>query len=1376
MSNTNVPAVVTAIASGFIADHNFQKGRWRETTATPEGVQLHYHWTGQGRDALEVALATSTRKLSAVEARALWAGRYGRSAAPLLTIVLYAAAGEVRALLCGPSGDSPAVVELDANQAERLAEAALKESNRHQAAALIRTELEQAGEDLAGLNNKGLLATHELVSGVPARSDWQRATEAGKKLLRHRDHELIRALGYEVEAAGHHHILRSKGGNARAIAVFLEPTELPDAPSLRLDSNTPVSYALAQADRENLPWVISIKGSKIRLYSTTTSGAVGQRGRAETFIELNLNLLPDDQAGYLPLLLSSSALEKGGSFYEIQDASRTYATGLSERLRERVYGQAVPRLALSIAKEVGGTSEADLAQHYRTALTILFRLLFISYAEDSKLLPLGINGDYTDHSLKNTAVRISEGINAGRELGFDNPFTGASSEKPDEQQFNLWREAQDLFKAVDKGHTAWGVPAYNGGLFSPIKETNPVGHIIETLSLSNADFGPALTALTIDRTPDGTVGPIDFRSLSVREFGTIYEGLLESELSVAEQDLTLGKDATYLPAKDGDEVIVAMGEVYLHNKSGQRKASGAYFTKPFAVEHLLDKALAPTLREHLERVKGALDAGREADAADLLFDFRVADISMGSGHFLTAVVDRIEAQVSAFLAENPIPHVTQELDALRSTAEEALGDYASGIPIENASLLRRLIARRCVYGVDINPISVELARVSMWIHTFVPGLPLSFLNHNLVTGDSLTGIGTIEEAATVLEVHQGPDQALQSGLFNDPLREALAAANEPLNRMAKLVDATPKDIAAARAAQAEVLKAIEPVTAFFDTMVAVRLKERQTPIIASIDDLEKLVEDPARNVAEELNSLHFPIAFPEVFLRDRPGFDITIGNPPWEKMHVETHEFWARHFPGLRALPRDERDTAIQRLSEERLDLVGQLEREKLSAAATNSIHSNGPYPLGEGHKDLAQVFSWRFWHLVRQGGRLGIVAPRQAVLAAPGMSTWRRAILENGSFEDVALLTNRGEWVFDDVEVRYTIGLVTVHKGAASPHLVLHGPYNSLENYVRGMRVTPLALEAEEFASWGKDLVFPTIRSPGDLGILRSMLRHPKIGDNRPDWRFQPLQGDVNATAAKPLYQDAAEAASAVPVYSGSSFNLWNPETGDVYAWVDEAAIRDHLYERRFRQARTKASPYYGLPEAELNSTSTLYMYRTRIAFRDVARATDSRTVIAALIPSHRVLQHSAPFLVCLDGDASDEAYLLAFLSSRILDWLARLNVESHLTFGLFNALPVPAVPVDDPGRQRIIELAGRLAAADERYADWAAEVGVDYGTVPEAEAEDMKAELDACVARLYGLDEQQIRDLYATFHPTWDHEPWTEAVLEHYRKITWDPAEVPE
>ena len=155
------------------------------------------------------------------------------------------------------------------------------------------------------------------------------------------------------------------------------------------------------------------------------------------------------------------------------------------------------------------------------------------------------------------------------------------------------------------------------------------------------------------------------------------------------------------------------GEIYLHDRSGARKSSGSYYTPDFAVEHLLDSALEPALDEHLERMTGLSDA----DRTEQFFDFRVADIAMGSGHFLVAAIDRIERRFALWLEENPTPGITRELQYLREAAKTELGELADTVLIEDGQLLRRMIARRCIYGVDLNAITVQLARLSIWIHT-----------------------------------------------------------------------------------------------------------------------------------------------------------------------------------------------------------------------------------------------------------------------------------------------------------------------------------------------------------------------------------------------------------------------------------------------------------------------------------------------------------------------------------------------------------------------------------------------------------------------------------------------------------------------------------
>jgi len=149
-----------------------------------------------------------------------------------------------------------------------------------------------------------------------------------------------------------------------------------------------------------------------------------------------------------------------------------------------------------------------------------------------------------------------------------------------------------LWDAVHSGHEEWGVPAYDGGLFSSDPAVSAAGGALGEIELTDANLGPALSALLVDEAPEGP-GPADVRSLSVREFGTVSEGLLESSSSIAPSDLTIDTKGTYLPAKPGHEVLVGAGEVYFHNRSGVRKSTGSYFTKPFAVEHLLETALEP---------------------------------------------------------------------------------------------------------------------------------------------------------------------------------------------------------------------------------------------------------------------------------------------------------------------------------------------------------------------------------------------------------------------------------------------------------------------------------------------------------------------------------------------------------------------------------------------------------------------------------------------------------------------------------------------------------------------------------------------------------------------------------------------------------------
>ena len=217
--------------------------------------------------------------------------------------------------------------------------------------------------------------------------------------------QLMMSLGFEVSPLpGPASVLVSQSQKL-ALALFLDRGESPDAASQRFSSFSPVTYALTKADQENLPYVIIANGPALRIYPTNPGVGVGRRGRTETFLELHLDLLKEDHTPLLWYLFSADALGAEGTFEKLLNDSKDYATSLGERLRERVYQDAIPQLATALvaAQSLKSPTQQDLDSTYHMALTLLFRILFIAYGEDKDLLPYRTNDLYRARSFKQKA-------------------------------------------------------------------------------------------------------------------------------------------------------------------------------------------------------------------------------------------------------------------------------------------------------------------------------------------------------------------------------------------------------------------------------------------------------------------------------------------------------------------------------------------------------------------------------------------------------------------------------------------------------------------------------------------------------------------------------------------------------------------------------------------------------------------------------------------------------------------------------------------------------------------------------------------------------------------------------------------------------------
>jgi hypothetical protein len=1304
---------------------------------------------GSGPSALEVAIARAEQVPTPLALRTTWKKRLNARAVPLLLVVLH---GE-RASLCGPAGDDPpAHVDLDRGQVERICREALQAPDRHAAHRALRDSLPAVTSPLCGIRNEGFLATHELQAGARQRDDWTEATKRGRPVLQKRGHDQLKALGFHVEQCDRvTSILRSADQKKVGIAVLLESAESPDLQADRFSMLSPIAYALSVADRESLPYVIVQHGAKLRIYPTRMGVGVGRRGRSETYVECHTTLLRDEDAAFVWLLCSADALRPDGSLEQLLADSKRFAGDLADQLRERIYDHVVPTLAEGIvaARKLKRPTAQDLADTYEMTLTVLFRLLFIAYAEDKNLLPYEHNGLYQRRSLKTKAQELLELAR------YQQPFDTGTTR---------WSELQAMFRAVDVGNRDWGVPAYNGGLFTADPDVSRVGALLADIELPDTIVGPALRDLLLVETESG-LGPVDFRSLGVREFGTIYEGLLESELSIAETDLGTDKDGNYRPAKGRDEVLVRQGHVYLHNASGARKSSGSYFTKSFAVEHLLDRALEPALKAHFERLKRLPDD----EAAAQFFDFRVADIAMGSAHFLVAAVDHIERAFTGYLAERRLQGVLVELGTLREAAVKALDTLAPSFEIEDNQLLRRLIARRCIYGCDINPVSVQLARLAIWIHTFVPGLPLSLLDHNLVWGNSLVGVARLTELEKDASGKKGG-----GGFFSMNARKLLGAAEEHLQRLARIVDTTPAEVGRARNAMLAAKKSLTIAEDFLDTFAASRVLGSALPM--DVDQWEKVRGDVQKDkdlqaMLRTLRSqrmMHFPVAFPEVFLRSRPGFDVILGNPPWQETTLEEDAFWARHSPGMRALPQREQEKAKAKLRKERPDLVAIYDRELAEADTLRRCLVAGPFPgMGTGDPDLYKAFCWRFWDLTADCGWIGVVVPRSA-LSAKGSTEFRQRLFGEGDGVDITTLLNTKGWVFDEAEHRYTIGLVAFQKRRAErTPVALRGPYASRESYGTMYAREAPVFYGHDIRKWNDTASLPLLPSEDSVDVFGQLRKSPRLDlDDMKSWRARP-HAELHATNDKGLMDlKSKECPNGFwPVFKGESFDIWTPDTGTYYAWADPETMTAELQNRRVRSLGRSNSAYGEFPKAVLQDKAALPCLHARIAFRDVTRSTDTRTVRAALLPPRAFLTNKGPFLLWPRGDAKDQAYLLGVLCSLPLDWYARRFVEINLNYFIFNPMPVPRPPRTSPHWQRVVEIAGRLACPDERFRDWAKAVGTKCGPLGVDEKDDKIRELDAVVAHCYGLQQKHLVHVFETFHEGWDYEERLRDTLKHFK-----------
>ena len=1161
---------------------------------------------------------------------------------------------------------------------------------------------------------------------------------------------------------------------------------------------------LSTADIESesrIRWGFLTNGGLWRLYDYRA------RPRATGYFEAHLGEMLESggedglRLFYLLFRRDSFTPQQGAttSFLEAALAQgRRYEEKVAQDLSSVVFERVFPKLVQALAD---ATAE-DLSRVRHAALILLYRLLFVLYAEDRGLLPVN-DPRYEDYGLrKPVRDHVAHRMQGG------GVFSASAS--------SYYDHLLTVFRQIDEGDESIGLPPYNGGLFA--SEAAP---LLKTARLTDKIVGDVIYDLSHTEA-EGTRHFVNYRDMSVQQLGSIYERLLERE-----------------PVRDDN------GGIVVRTNSYARKDSGSFFTPQELVDLIVDRTLKPLAEE---RLKAFEDKSKELrsdhrpiaerhaellalDPAEAVLDLKVLDPAMGSGHFLVTSVDFLSDYI-AELAEY-VPAVPEWLDGeyssplvervatirrdilQRAQASDWVMDEAQ---LTDQAIIRRMVLKRCIYGVDKNPLTVELAKVSLWLHSFTVGAPLSFLDHHLRCGDSLVGLRVPEATAELNRL---------GGLFASSAIAGAEAATSGMQRIEEMSDA---DVAEVRES-AELFRGVEDTTAdlrgLLDFVCGLRWltsdmkgKARtalETPLVEALasrpnEAYSLLARGPgtdgdgetggdtswsgfkelwtdARSVAVREGFLHWEAAFPGVWQRwqeEQPigGFDAVIGNPPWDRIKLQEVEWFATRSPELALAPTAAaRKTGIQQLRDNGAPLADEFDDAKERADKLGeSVRASGNYPLlSGGDINLYSLFVERAMGLIKPDGFVGLLTP-SGIYADKTAAAFFKSISTSGrvgglfDFENRRLGTGLPPF-FPDVDSRFKF-CALIFGGAERRFDETECAFflHDIETISDPNRC--FALASSDFARVNPNTgTAPIFRTRRDAEITRRIYeRHPVLvdrsqGEERKAWPVRYVRM-FDMTNDSHLFRTAAQLDSAgfYPVQG----NCWK-RGEEMYLPLYQGRMIWH-FDHRANSVRVNPesthNPYLSEPVSEAQHADPDFLPQTQywvpadnvdtalpesrgytLGFRDIARPTDVRTMIASIVP-WAGYGNTAPLLV--EADATDSACLAANLNAICVDFVARQKAQgTHLNWYIVEQLPVIAPEGydqrfgDKTARDLVHDHVLRLTYTANDMAPFARDLGYDGPPFiwDEEERRHLRARLDALYFHLYGLSREDAGYVLETF-----------------------------
>ncbi len=1148
-------------------------------------------------------------------------------------------------------------------------------------------------------------------------------------------------------------------------------------------------------------WGILTSGGVWRLYDYRA------RPRATGYFEVDIEelLKPGEEENlrlfYLLFRRDSFTPQQGAttSFLETALAQgRRYEEQVAQDLSSVVFERVFPKLVQALADPTGG--DLPLVRH--AALIFLYRLLFLLYAEDRGLLPVN-DPRYEDYGLrKPIRDHIASRMHSGGSFS-----TSASS---------YYDHLMTLFRQIDQGDESIGLPPYNGGLFAP--EAAP---LLQAAHLADSTVAEIIYDLSHAETAEGRRF-VNYRDMSVQQLGSIYERLLERE-----------------PVLDGNRNITIRPNPYA------RKDSGSFFTPQELVDLIVDRTLKPLAEERLKafeeraaelkndrRPKADREAElRKLDPAEAVLELRVLDPAMGSGHFLVTAVDFLSDYIAELVEY--VPAVPEWLDGeYASPLVERVAEIRRDIlqrakdsdwvmdeaQLTDQAIVRRMVLKRCIYGVDKNPLTVELAKVSLWLHSFTVGAPLSFLDHHLRYGDSLVGLRVLEATKELNRL---------GGLFASSAIAGAEAATMGMQRIEEMSDA---DVAEVQES-ASLFRGVENTTAdlrglldFLTGMqwltAGMKQKERTAFESSLMDALSQqptnayalLAKGPhsldagppsdqegswpafeslwsnSRSIADRQGFLHWQAAFPGVWrgwqdVRPEGGFDAVIGNPPWDYIEQPEVEWFAfRNADVVSAPTGASRQRLIRQLILQNDPLAGEyLSVQQHADTMRAFVRSSGNYPLSRsGRINLYSLFVERAMNLVKPDGIVGLLTP-SGIYADKSAAEFFKSVSTSGRLAGLFDFENK-KIFFKDVHASFKFcALIFGGEERWSQETECAFFLHDIDTIKDPDRCFPLA--PDDFARVNPNTsTAPIFRTRRDAEITRFIYeRHPVLVDHSEGkviraWPIKFMQGLFNMTSDSNLFRTVTQLEAGgfypvdgnrwkkgddlfLPLYQGRMIHQFDHRANSVRVNPDNIHnpyLSEEVTEAQHADPEFLPRSQYWVPATEVEEAlpdNPGYL----LAFRRIARSTDVRTAIAAIIPQVGC-GDPLPVLLPLDGQfgAESAARVVANLNSFCLDYVSRHKVQStHLDWYTVEQLPVIAPGGYDrqfgntTARELVQDHVLRLTYTSHDMAPFAKDLGYDGPPFiwNDEERRHLRARLDALYFHLYGLSREDAAYVMDTF-----------------------------